>query len=74
MSNQDITYLVGGACGLAVLLAFGLLVLRPAWTSYSRVWQRIAAAFLSLYVLATFVGIGIAGGVAVAWFWDRIGA
>lgn len=71
MSNQQITYVVAGVCGVAVLLSFGLLVLRPAWQSYSRVWERIAATFLSLYVLATFVGIGIAGGLAIAWFWDE---
>lgn len=72
MTNQEITYLVGGVCGLAVLVAFALLVLRPAWRSYSRVWERLAAAFLSLYVLAAFVGVGVAGGIALAWFWDRI--
>jgi hypothetical protein len=72
MTNQEITYLVGGVCGLAVLVAFALLVLRPAWGSYSRVWERLAAAFLSLYVLAAFVGVGVAGGIALAWFWDRI--
>lgn len=72
MTNAQITYVVVGACGLAVLLAFGLLVLRPAWQSYSRVWERVAATFLSLYVLATFVGIGVAGGLAVTWFWDEI--
>jgi hypothetical protein len=74
MSNEDITYLVAGVSGLAALVAFVLLILRPAWTSYSRVWERLAAAFLSLYVLATFVGIGVAGGLAVTWFWDRIQA
>ncbi|HEY8583601.1 MAG TPA: hypothetical protein VIL49_11660 [Capillimicrobium sp.] len=72
MSNSQITYLVVGVCGLAVLLTFVLLVLRPAWQSYSRVWERLAASFLSLYVLATLVGIGVAGGLAVTWFWDEI--
>ena len=33
---------------------------------------RVAALFLSLYVGAAFVGVGIAGGAAVIWFWDRI--
>ncbi len=72
MSNQDVTYVVVGGCALIALLAFGWLIVRPAWTSYSTVWQRLAAAFLSLYVLAAFVGIGVAGGLAIAWFWDRI--
>lgn len=72
MTNEQVTYVVAGACALIALVAFVLLILRPAWTSYSRVWERLAAAFLSLYVLAAFVGIGVAGGLAVTWFWDRI--
>ena len=72
MSNEQITYVVGGACALIALVAFVILILRPAWMSYSRVWERLAAAFLSLYVLAAFLGVGVAGGLAVTWFWDRI--
>jgi hypothetical protein len=72
MTNEQATYVVGGACALIALVAFFVLILRPAWMSYSRVWERIAAAFMSLYVLAAFLGIGVAGGLAVTWFWDRI--
>ena len=53
------------------LAAYAAWVLVPAWTAYSRSWQRVAAAFLSLYVLAAMVGLGIVGGGAVIWFWDR---
>ncbi len=72
MSNSQITYVVGAGCGLVALIAFGLLVLRPAWTSYGRLWERLAATFLSLYVLAAFVGIGVGAGLVITWFWDRI--
>ena len=72
MSNEQITYVVGGACAVVALVAFVVLILRPAWSSYSRGWERVAAAFLSLYVLAAFLGVGVAGGLAVTWFWDRI--
>jgi hypothetical protein len=72
MTNTQVTYVVAGGCGLIALTAYLLLVLRPAWGSYSGVWQRLAATFLSLYVLATFVGIGVGAGLAVTWFWDRI--
>jgi hypothetical protein len=72
MSNTTITYLAG-ACGGAVgLAAFAGLILVPAWASYTRLWQRMAAAFLSLYVLAAFIGLGIAGGAAIVYFWDRL--
>ena len=72
MSNTSITYLVAafsGVCGLAAYIAF---ILVPAWTSYSRGWERCAAAFLTLYVVAACLGLGLAGGGAIVWFWDRI--
>lgn len=72
MSNQSITYLVAGCCGVFVLAAYVAFILVPAWTAYTRVWERLAATVLSLYVLAAFVGLGAAGGGAIVWFWDRI--
>jgi hypothetical protein len=72
MSNTSITYLVGACAGVFSLAAYTAWVLVPAWASYSRAWERAAAVFLSLYVLAAFVGIGIAGGAAVIWFWDSL--
>ena len=72
MTNEQVTYLVAGACILVSLGAYVSLILVPAWTSYSRVWERVAAAFLSLYVLLAFIGVGAAGGLGIAWFWDRI--
>lgn len=73
MSNQTITYVVAVAAGVLGLVAYVGLILVPAWQSYSRVWERLAASFLSLYVLAAFLGLGVAGGAAVVWFWDRLG-
>ena len=72
MSNDAITYLVGGCCAVFALAAYAAWILVPAWTAYSRWWERAAAAFLTLYVLATMVAVGLAGGLAVVWFWDRI--
>ena len=72
MSNTSITYLVGACAGVFSLAVFAAWVLVPAWTAYSRAWERVAAVFLSLYVFAAFVGIGIAGGAAVIWFWDSL--
>ena len=72
MTNEQVTYLVAGACILISLGAYVSLILVPAWTSYSRTWERVAAAFLSLYVLFAFIGVGAAGGLGIAWFWDRI--
>jgi hypothetical protein len=72
MSNTSITYLVAACAGVFSLAAFVGLILVPAWSAYSTLWERLAASFLSLYVLAAFVGIGAAAGAAVIWFWDRI--
>jgi hypothetical protein len=72
VSNTSITYLVGACAGVFSLAAFAAWVLVPAWTAYTRAWERAAAVFLSLYVLAAFVGMGMGTGAAVIWFWDRL--
>ena len=72
MSNEEVTYVVVGTCALLGVIAYVSLILVPAWTSYSKAWERVSAAFLSLYVLLAFVMVGAAAGLGVAWFWDRI--
>jgi len=72
VSNQSITYMVAAVCGVFGLAAYTGFILVPAWNAYSKLWERVLAAFLSLYVLAAFVGLGILGGAAVVWFWDNI--
>ena len=74
MSNEAITYLVGACCGVFALAAYVASILLPAWTSYRRWYERVGAAFLSLYVLAAMAGLGLLGGAAVIWFWDRFTA
>ena len=64
-------YLFGGA-GLVSLVAFGGLILAPALGSYGRTWEKFAAAFLSLFVLAALVLAGLALGVFVFYHWDDI--
>ena len=71
MTNESITYLVAAVCGVFGLAAYVGFILVPAWTSYSRWYERIGAAFLSLYVLAALMALGLGGGAAVVWFWDR---
>jgi hypothetical protein len=73
MSNVAVTELVGAFAGVFALAAFAWLVLVPAVQSYSRTWERVAAVFLSLYVLAACAGIGVLGGLAVSlWLWPRV--
>jgi hypothetical protein len=52
------------ACVLG-LAAFVGLILAPAWSAHSRLWERLAAGFLSLYVLVVLVGIGALGALLV---------
>jgi hypothetical protein len=57
---------------LVSLLAFTALILVPAMGSYGRTWEKATAALLSLFVLVALIGIGVAVGVAIVYFWDDI--
>ena len=67
MSRTDVTYLLAVCAAVFSLALYVGLILAPAWSSYSRLWERVAAGVLSLYVLAVLVGIGVAGGLAVVY-------
>ena len=67
--QDDVNDLVAVCAGVFGLALFAGLILVPAWTSYSRLWERVAASILSLYVLAVLVGIGVAAALAVVYFW-----
>lgn len=74
MSNSGLTYLVAVGCGVLALCAFIWFIAVPAWNAYSKTWERVAASFLSLYVLAAMVLLGALGGVLIAYYWDQIAA
>jgi hypothetical protein len=69
MSTTDITDLTAVCAGVFGLALYVGLILVPAWGSYSRVWERLAATVLSLYVLGVFVGAGVLAALAVVYFW-----
>ena len=72
MSNDTLTVVIGaGAAGISVI-AWALLVLVPAWSSYSRVWERLAATLLSVYILAAFAIAGSGLGAAILWYYDEL--
>jgi hypothetical protein len=72
MSNDTVTYVIAGTAAGISVLAWAALVLVPAWTSFSRVWERIVAIVLSLYILAAFALAGSALGAAILWYYDEI--
>jgi hypothetical protein len=72
MDPLTITYIILAAAGLVGFSFFAIWILAPAWTSYGRTWERFAAAALSVFVLAAFVGTGILIGLIVLYYWDQI--
>jgi exosortase/archaeosortase len=69
MTRTAINELVAACAGVFSLALFAGLILIPAWSSYSRLWERLAATVLSMYVLAVLVGVGVVGALAVIYFW-----
>lgn len=67
-------YYLFGAAGLVSLAAFVGLILVPALGAYGRPWEKFAAGFLSLFVLAALVIAGLILGLAVFYNWDTISA
>jgi hypothetical protein len=64
------TWVLIGA-GAVALVGYTVFILVPAWGSYGRVWERLAASFLTLFMLATLLGIGTGIGFAIVWFYDQ---
>jgi hypothetical protein len=69
MSRTAITDLVAVCAGVFGLALYTGLILVPVWTAYTRTWERLVASVLTLYVLAVLVGIGVAGALAIVYYW-----
>jgi hypothetical protein len=65
-------YLLFAAAGLVSLVAFVGLILVPAVSSYGRLWEKAVAGFLSIFVLAALVLIGVVVGLAVVYYYNDI--
>ena len=72
MGSVDLssTQIVIGLAGALALLCYVALILVPAIRCYGRVWEKVAAGVLTLYMLGTLLGIGAAIGLAVVWTYD----
>jgi hypothetical protein len=53
-----------------VVSCYAALILVPAWRCYGRLWERLAASVMTLFILATVLGIGVVIGLAVVWTYD----
>ena len=65
LKELSLTEITLGVTGFVALVAFAFFIAAPAWASYGRMWERIAATFLSLYIGAALLGVGVAAGVGV---------
>lgn len=71
LSNPGTTEIVLALATPLALAGYVGLILIPAWTSYGRWWERFAAAFLTLYIVAVLVGIGAAIGFGIIYTYDE---
>lgn len=69
MSRTAVTDLVAVSAGVFGFALYAGLILAPAVSAYTGVWERLVAGVLSLYVLAVLVGIGVAGALAIVYYW-----
>ncbi len=67
LTTTELSIAVAAGIAGAGYIAF---ILMPAVSAYGRLWERTAAGFLTLFMLATLVGIGAALGFLVVWSYD----
>jgi hypothetical protein len=65
-------YILFGAAGLVCLVAFVSLILAPALSSQGRIWEKAAAGFLSIFVLAALLVCGVVIGLVIVYYYTDI--
>jgi hypothetical protein len=65
-------YLLFGGAGAVSLAAFIGLILVPAIGSYGRAWEKVAASFMSLFVLVALVLIGVVVGLVIVRYYNEL--
>jgi hypothetical protein len=65
-------YLLFGVAGVICLIIFVALILSPALSAYGRGWEKAAAGFLSLFVLAALVLGGVVVGLVIVYYSNDI--
>lgn len=67
-TTTDVTITLAAAIAGAGYIA---LILTPAVSAYTRIWEKVGAGLLTLFILATLLGIGASLGLAIVWSYDR---
>ena len=65
-------YLLYGIAGVLCLAVFVTLILSPALSAYGRLWEKVAAGFLSFFILAALIIGGVVIGLAVVYYYTDI--
>jgi len=65
-------YVLYAAAAVICLAIFAVLILVPALSAYGRLWEKAAAGFLSLFVLAALVVGGVLVGLAIVYYYPDI--
>jgi hypothetical protein len=74
LANLSSTQIAIATAAAVTGAAYLALVVAPAWQCYGRLWEKIAASFLTLFILATLLGVGAGIGFAVVWTYDQYGS
>lgn len=72
MSNTSWTYLIAAVVGVTCLALWLWLIVVPAWTSFTRVWERLVSLVLSVYVLLALVAAGGALAAVALYYYDEV--
>lgn len=65
-------YWLFGAAGIVCLVAFVTLILSPALSAHGRIWEKAAAGFLSVFVLAALIVVGVVIGLTIVYYYNDI--
>jgi hypothetical protein len=71
MTDLSTTQIVIGLAAVVAGAAYLSLVVAPVWRCYGRLWEKLAASVLTLFILATLVGVGAGIGFAIVWSYDQ---
>lgn len=72
ITRLDHEYVLFGGAGLVCLVIFVSLILSPALSAHGRIWEKAAAGFLAVFVLAALVIGGVVIGLGVVYYWTDI--
>lgn len=72
LTKIDHQYFLFGAAAVVCLVAFVTLILSPALSSHGRLWEKAAAGFLSIFVLAALLVFGVVIGLVIVYYYTDI--